>query len=182
MPDAADNPMQPAAPSSCLVCGQTARVCILDGYRNSTPVYRRLCLGCDARLAGFSGFELEKVSRRSRLRFYLLGLGGALAVVGLLADEIVLKPSSGFGFWQQSGVFLGLFCVMIGTLLRVETLALAGLATAALSALADVIGPIGEGGLGWKQRAVILVAMAMIVFAFTIRPGPRTERPTAGKE
>lgn len=160
----------------CDACGSSATVSMLDGYANGLPRMRHFCAICDQR-----NCEAEQAAaqapRMSETLGNLLIVGGAvLGFLAAAADTVSLRPTGGFGFWQQTGSLICVAFVALGTVLRIGTLSIIGLLGLGVSLLADVIGPVGEAGLGWKQEAAILFAAMFVVAGLYLQRRSRIAR------
>jgi hypothetical protein len=149
-----------AAQSNCETCGQAARVRVHDGYRDGEPIIRAFCLPC----AGDIPARKLEAPRRKRLGLHvLIGVTGIiLGFVGLFADVVVPQAAPGFGIYQKSGVALGLVVIFLGSLLRVDVLALIGVFALVGAASIDHFGIVRKWGIGWEQQVLLVVAVACV--------------------
>lgn len=157
--------------AGCDECGAQVAVCVLLGYDHGTPLYRRSCIDCDGRW--LSGVRAKYAGPRTGVREGLasaaLVLGVILGSLGLAADSLSLHPEAGFGHFQQLGVLGGLFSLLVGVLVRIDTIAILGVLVFGAAALADLIGPSGEAGMGWKQATAIMLSAVLILASVALR-------------
>lgn len=147
----------------CERCGAPARVCVLEGYVGSHPVHRHFCLDCaDSAYRLYLENSPGRVRPRLSWASLFISAGLLLTALGAAADEFGVHGSAGFGWKQQGSLLVGALVVVIGALLRVELLAIAGAVLVGLAALADVFGPVGSPGVGWKQAATIFTGLAFL--------------------
>ena len=139
----------------CEVCGEGARVLILEGYAEGQPVMRHYCLRCDAAAPA----ETDVVGERPRIGVHVLVelAGLVLCVVGLFGDYLVPSAHVGFGWHQQVGAGAGALILVIGLVLRMEVVALGGAFLLGASLCADWFGLTHGPGIGWKQQAMIAI-------------------------
>lgn len=150
--------------AACEVCGEVARVLVLEGYANGQPVLRRFCLKCAAEAAPA---DAGVFGERTRVRLHVLValVGLALCVVGLFGDFLIPPPHAGFGWHQQLGVFAGALLLVVGLLLRTEVIALGGAFLLAASLGADWFGLTRGPGIGWKQQVMTAVGVLCLLAA-----------------
>jgi len=148
----------PPKRARCEVCGDGARVLILEGYAEGQPVLRRYCLRC----AAAAPAETEVVGERPRMGVHVLvGLAGlVLCVVGLFGDYLVPPAHAGFGWHQQAGAAAGALILVIGLVLRMDVVALGGAFLLGASLCADWFGLTRGPGIGWKQQVMIAIGAA----------------------
>jgi len=157
-------PAEVAPVASCEVCGQAARVHVLEGYVGGQPRTRRFCLPCaDEAPLRAPGGDLARP--RPGLAVMLVLAGVTCAVLGLFGDFLIPQGHAGFGWRQTTGTVLGALVVFVGVLLRADVVALAGtyLLTAAL--LADWFGLTHGAGIGWKQQSLLGVGIGCVALA-----------------
>ncbi|MGE3181370.1 MAG: hypothetical protein AB7N71_07050 [Phycisphaerae bacterium] len=161
---------------NCDACGRPSTVSVLTNYIGGKPRFRHFCTICDeqecAQRRAYTGGNTASLIG-SRI---LIIAGALIGFLGIVADSIQLKPSDGFGFWQQSGALICVALVVLGTVVRIGPVFIIGLAGLGLSLLADVIGPVGEAGRGWKQEAVIFFAVLLVVAGLYLARSGRTAR------
>jgi hypothetical protein len=150
--------------AACEVCGEVARVLVLEGYANGQPVLRRFCLKCAAEAAPA---DAGVFGERTRVRLHVLvALAGlALCAVGLFGDFLIPAAHAGFGWHQQLGVFAGALLLVVGLLLRTEVIALGGAFLLAASLGADWFGLTRGPGIGWKQQVMLAVGVLCLLAA-----------------
>lgn len=130
------------APRVCADCGSPAVVCVLERYRNGTPVYQNRCADCDGRWVGRAiGDTTFSTQHRLSVDGALLLAGAALFVAGFFADRAALQTTTGFGMWQILGTVGGISAIVLGALLRIDTLGLLGTGVFVGALLMDVISP-----------------------------------------
>lgn len=156
-------------PVLCDSCPHPARVRILEAYQQGCPVFRHYCLHCTPRTT-LPQPLVSQPARRPRLTIAaLVGLSGV--VIGTLAvfGETVLPTfNTGFGRHQWAGVLLGGLMTFIGTLLRVDVVALGGLLIFGMALSADFFSRMP--GFGWKQQALLSLSLGCVMFALFSRP------------
>lgn len=148
----------------CDVCGTTARVQVLRGYRDGQPLMARLCLDCAAEVRPASD-AAPSFSMRVSLPMLLCLAGATLALLGGLADRLVPSGQFGFGMVQRFGVLAGALLLLVSVLLHVDVMALLGLFVFAGAALIDFVGTQRTPGVGWKQQAALIVGGVIFVAA-----------------
>jgi hypothetical protein len=171
-PDTAESPEHsedraagPAArPLQCEQCSGRARVHVLEGYVQGKPVHRHLCLDCaeDAYNQYLTGGSTG-ARPRPHLSTLMVLAGVLLVTLGAVVDLLGVEGQAGFGWKQQLGLGAGVLLVVLGALLRVDGLTICGGILLGLAVVADVWGLIGSPGLGWRQSAVILVGLVLIL-------------------
>lgn len=159
---------RPIARASCELCGETARVLVLEGYAAGQPILRRFCLRCAA--------AAEPAEHASRARSPRIGLhvllalvGLVLCVVGLGGDFLIPERHSGFGWHQQLGVLLGTLLLVFGLFLRTDVIALGGSFLLVAAGCADWFGLTQGGGVGWKQQYMIAAGTLCLCIAGALR-------------
>ncbi len=155
-------------PNLCAQCGKSADVCVLVEYVDKQPQFIRLCAACSDLLPEPApSVSSLPLNRRISTVFLMAGLGvGLLAAFG---DLVAITPTQGFGLLQQFGVLVGCFVIVLGALLRIDAVALAGTTLAAVAAVMDLVGPSGNEGIGPKQRLALAGALALLVIGLAIR-------------
>ncbi len=142
----------------CDACGAEARVHLLEGYRGGLPAGRSLCFDCAdlvRRVDRVGGLGIGR-SRRG-LSIILACSGVALAALGLLGDRLGIGDTPGIGWLQRSGLAVGALFVVLGALLRIDLIAVAGTILFGLAAIADLLKGAAGDVIGWKQQSAILV-------------------------
>jgi len=124
---------------------------------------RHFCLDCADEAAAWP--ESDDLGGRLRLPTLVGLVGLVLMLVGLLGDFLVSERHAGFGWRQQSGVLLAVVVILMGLLLRVDLLALAGGFLLAASVSADWFGLTSGAGIGWKQQTLIAAGALLLVTA-----------------
>jgi len=155
---------QPAAVQHCTSCGTIAVVHVLEGYTRGRPVVRHFCLNCAERATSLRG---DAGTADGRLGANTLALisGVVLVVIGLFGDHLLPDRHLGFGWRQQSGLWLSIVALLIGLLLRVDLLMLGGAFLLAGSLGADWFGLTSGPGVGWKQQIVLAVGATLVTGA-----------------
>ncbi len=148
----------------CAHCGQPARVCVLQGYRDGEPVMGYYCLTCPPELA-----VPQRAARRGASRLslpVLLCLAAlVLGLAGGASDLLISGSSPGFGWYQRVGVIVGAVVLLLGVLMRVDVIALAGVFVFGGALCWDWFGVYGSPGLGWKQQTTLLIAILLLAVA-----------------
>ncbi|MEW6249150.1 MAG: hypothetical protein AB1716_00760 [Planctomycetota bacterium] len=143
---------------ACVACGQLARVHILHDYARGAPVYQRLCLDCALHAAA----PLPSVPHRWRGTVVAVLIAVGLGSVSLVADALIPNSVPGFGWIQRAGVAAGALLVVVGTFMRVDVIALAGIFLFGSALAKDWFDP--TPGFGWKQQLVLAASAACLVY------------------
>lgn len=147
---------------ACECCGSASRVRILEGYRGTDPIYRHLCLRCVETHREPSRDSLREPTRdRLGISVVLIVFGLLLGSFGALADQLGVKTHAGFGYYQASGVVIGVVCVFVGALLRVDGIVVCGAVLFSAAVCADLFAHGSSAGVGWKQRYMIISGLAI---------------------
>jgi hypothetical protein len=147
----------------CERCRAPARVHILEGYTRGKPMRRHYCLTCaDAAPHPTPLVSFEHVRSRLSIASMLVFAGLLLVALGIAVDQVGYHGSEGFGWKQTSSLVLGVFFVVLGALLHADLLAILGTVVFLVAVSADVYGPLGSPGFGWRQIAVILAGAVLI--------------------
>ncbi|MFO0837885.1 MAG: hypothetical protein U1D55_05115 [Phycisphaerae bacterium] len=159
----------PDAARTCAVCGASARVHVLEGYRGGQPCYRSLCFQC-----ADAARRVERVSpRRHRtgrgLALALILGGVSLGILGAVGDRLGIGANRGFGWLQQSGLATGALFVVLGALLRIDLIAIVGTILFGLAASADLLRGTDRHLIGWRQQSAILLAAVITAAGVTLR-------------
>lgn len=101
----------------------------------------------------------------------ILVAGFYLASLSLFADVLGFGGSEGFGWQQGAGVVLGGVLLLTGALLRVPTLLVIGLATGALTLLADWLALGDSEGFGGHQVLGTFAGVALIAVGLVLARG-----------
>ena len=149
---------------TCELCGESARVDILEGYVGDVSVRRHLCLRC-ARTQLGPAFVAPPAKQHLGWPFFFALVGASLAVLGVCGDLLARGSHPGFGWYQGGGVAAGVLLMLAGSFFRAEILALAGAGALMGALLADVHGGPQAAGIGWKQQALIGVGAACVMCA-----------------
>jgi len=147
----------------CELCGQEARVCILEEYADGEPVLRRVCPRC-ARLASAPVRQSGVSQSRVRLSVMVGLVGLLLGVLGVFGDAVLPGYHAGFGWYQRAGVLVGALLVFVGMLVRAEVVALGGMFLFLGALGADWFGTRAPG-IGWKQQAILGASAACLLVA-----------------
>jgi hypothetical protein len=172
---------------ACELCGERARVDILEGYVGDVSVRRHLCLRC-ARTQLGPAFVAPPARKHLGRPFFLALAGAGLAVLGVCGDLLARGSHPGFGWYQGSGVAVGVLLLLAGSFFRAEILALAGAGAVVGALLADVLGGPGAAGIGWKQQVLIGVGAACVACAVlgrlvpALRAARSRAKPSGGTE
>jgi hypothetical protein len=161
----------------CERCGAPARVHVLAGYVEGRPVHRHFCHAC-ADVA----YELQlevgvgRVRPRPRVSSLIIAVGVLFAVLGASFDLLGIEGAAGFGWQQQGGMAVGVLLVILGGLLRVDAIAIAGALLFGAAALADVYGTLGSPGIGLKQQFFVAAGVSLILAGIWLRRRKRQQR------
>ena len=152
----------------CDVCGEAARVHVLEGYFRGEPVIRRLCFRCASR---FPPSVLGGARDRPRIGIAaLIGLAGVVfGMVGVFADALIPEGHAGFGWYQRTGVALAVVIALVGMLMRADVVMLGGLFLFVAALCADWIGGARTPGIGSKQEALLAIGTACVACALIAR-------------
>jgi hypothetical protein len=154
----------------CERCSAPARVFVLEGYVDGQPVRHHFCLECaDSAYRHYLDRGAGVIRPRLSFGSLLIIVGLLLTAVGASVDELGLHGSGGFGWKQQGGLLIGMVVLVLGALLRVDILAIVGAILVGAAALADVFGPVGSPGVGWKQGALILAGLLVLAAGIFMR-------------
>ncbi len=146
----------------CRSCDAEARVHVLRGYRQGAALHDHFCGGC-FHLAELTPELRENAGRRLRWSDTLIVGGAGLTAFALSSDLLLPGGLPGFGAYQSAGSLLGLFLVFLGLVFRVGPLAIAGMAAATGSMLADLLDLHSTSGFGWKQSAAVIVGILTVI-------------------
>ncbi len=179
-----------STPIMCEACGRFARVTLLCGYLAGRPRFQQLCISCAEHPPQTRTTTQFWTHRRLlSLAGLLLGVGALLAIVALLADHLGMHGVAGFGVYQKGAIGLGLLLLVLGAVSRVPLLLACGALVAALSASSDLLLLKYRAGFGWKQQAVALAAVLLLVAGLLIKQrarridrAARAEAAAAGAE
>jgi hypothetical protein len=161
-------PNIPAA--RCEHCGKLARVYILEGYADGKPLRRCLCLNCaDTEDERWLDGDTGLIGGRRSSASLLTAVGLLLLAFGAFVDELGIHTSIGFGLKQQTSLLIGALVVILGGLLRIDVLTVAGVILFGLAALADVFREIGSPGVGWQQGMAIVAGVAFLLAGLLLR-------------
>ena len=168
---------QDEPPARCDRCGAPARVHVLAGYVEGRPVHRHFCHAC-ADVAYELQLEVGAGNARPRPRVssLIIAVGVLFAVLGTSFDLFGVEGAAGFGWKQQGGVAIGVLLVVLGGLLRVDAIAIAGAVLFGAAALADVYGLLGSPGFGSKQRFAVAVGVFLVLIGIWLRKRKRQQR------
>lgn len=157
------NEPQPERVIACDRCLAPARVHVLEGYRSGVPLRRHYCFSCaDETPMNTPPISMEHVRSRLSIASMLLFAGVVLVILGISVDQIGYHGSTGFGWKQTVSLAFGVFCVAIGALLHADLVAILGSIVFGIAVSADLYGPVGAPGFGWRQSAVVLLGALMI--------------------
>ena len=155
----------------CDVCGQPARVHILEGYQQGQPVHRRFCLRCAPEAPPWNserGFQHGKL----RLSILIGATGIGLGALALLADHFIpMRTSAGFGWHKGGGLVIGALLLLIGTLSRADLIAIGGLLLFGASCFAGLFGWAQSPGIGWKQQLLLELSAVCVILCILGRFG-----------
>lgn len=142
----------------CQACGRPVQVRILQDYLAGKPIYACFCLTCADRYELGALIE-DNERQRGKLSTGMIVLGIALAGAGAFARPMGLTATAGFGGYQQVGVAIGMFLVVLGAMFRVDTVAIFGTVLFGLAASVDLVG-LGNGeGLAQGQQIAVATGL-----------------------
>ena len=146
----------------CERCGAVAIVHIRPNAADAETVYH-FCLTCADAVAGdYSRDDLPDQHRRNRAALFVL-VGLIVLVLSVGADFFHFGQAEGFGWKQMTGLFCGIALVVLGSIIRSQTVALTGLIMGGLTLLADWLGFGSSPGIGWQQMAGILLGTVLVL-------------------
>lgn len=151
----------------CETCGEPARVHVLEEYRQGAPVFRHACLDCADR-AMISAHHTVHHNRAS-MASLLIGIGIFFGVLGVAADYIAIPTGNGFGWLRLLGLGVGALFVLVGTLIRVDAIGIAGAILFGLTACVSLFGLTQVSGLGWKQQLAMTIGLMLILTGLLLR-------------
>ncbi|MBN1345163.1 MAG: hypothetical protein JXQ73_20885 [Phycisphaerae bacterium] len=154
----------------CEICGEPARVRVLDRYANGEPVFRQYCLDCADRDDPIGG-PGSGPSSRHHLTFASLMIvaGLSISLLGALGDYVGVHSGVGIGWYQTIGIAVGALFVLIGALLGADVIAVFGTIVFGLAACADLMGFGGVAGIGWKQNLAIFAGVVLTFVGVLLR-------------
>ncbi len=130
---------------------------VLTRYQAGEPVFRRYCLRCAAGPDGGAGEMVYSYVPR-----VLVWTGAIIGVLSVSADFLGLTAHQGFGWRQLAGAEAGVLGMVLGAFFRIAVLSLAGACLFALSVGSDQIDLGHSWGIGWRQTAAALIALALV--------------------
>jgi membrane protein implicated in regulation of membrane protease activity len=150
--------------NTCDKCQEPARVHILEEYEKGTPLFRHLCLSCADALSE----ETARGSRgtngnRASMASILIMVGIFFGIVGMASDYIGISRGSGFGWLRLLGLLVGVLFVLVGALIRVDAIGVAGSIILGLTACVSLFGLSQVSGIGWKQQLAMTVGLLLIL-------------------
>lgn len=176
----ASNRLSTARTPTCELCGRPGQVRVLEGYQQQQPVFHEYCLSC-AESAPVAATP-RNIDERAQfeLSTTCIVAGVVLGTIAVAADSLGLQGHSGFGWVQRTGMVLGALIFGMAALLRVDLVAMLGLAGFSLSLIADVA-RIGESaGMGWKQQLLGLAAALLLTACLWLRSRRRVGNRVMG--
>lgn len=161
--DAPEPVAGPAPRGQCQACGASARIVVLEGYRDGEPLMAHYCAECRAK-THVAARSVESV-RESRLSLGTLVCiaGVTIALLGATADLLSLWPSMGFGWLQRTALITGAIVTFLGVLIRVDVVAVGGALTVGIALCFDWVSIAPVPGIGWKQKSVLIGAALLLV-------------------
>jgi len=99
----------------------------------------------------------------------LLASGVILGFLAVFADHLGIGGNGGFGWKQSVGLCTGLLLALLGSVFRVDLMAVGGFALLVLSLLADVLGVGRSPGLGQRQTAALIIALTLVASGLWLR-------------
>lgn len=156
-----------AGDRTCETCGAAARVRLLEGYAAGEPLFHSFCLACADRFRPAAS-PFNPSERLSFGTVFVLA-GILLMLLGGFGDMFHLRTHKGFGLYQQFGVAIGLFMIVLAALLRVDVFAIIGLAVLGLASGGDIIVVTSSAGLGWKQQLALALGGAVTGIGLWLR-------------
>lgn len=140
----------------CESCGDPAIVHRSEHPAGAGVRIRHFCLKCsDASKLHPQGADRNAPHHLSDCAV-LMGVGSAIVVLSLFADQIQSGHSAGFGWVQIAAGVIGLLLLFIGSVIRSPLLLALGSLIAVLALLADLV-PFGNApGFGSRQRTGVV--------------------------
>ncbi len=155
---------------SCQTCGQPVRVRILKGYTGGKPMLEHFCSKCadEAQVTIRTTLD-ESAKQRLSIGALLIFAGLFVGIIGVFGDYLGIEGHSGFGWHQQVGIVLATVFVLVGSLFRVDTLAVVGVVAFGLSVFADLFGLTSAPGIGWKQQLATSIGIAIVLTGILLK-------------
>lgn len=154
----------------CDTCEELARVHILERYEEGAPVFRHFCTDCADKVdesTASSPFMLDR--HRASTASLLILIGVSLGAMGIAADYIGIPRGSGFGWLRFLGLAIGALLVLVGALIRIDVVGLAGTVIFGLTACVSLFGLSKASGIGWKQQLAVLVGLALMLTGLMLK-------------
>ncbi len=145
---------------------------VLQDYRGGEPVMQYFCLTCVTDPATWPApGSLERP--RLRLSSLLALVGCFLGLLAVLADFLIPPHlTAGFGWHKEASLAVGAVLMLVGALARADLLAWGGAFVLGIALVAGLFGVTAKEGFGWKQGALLDVALACVGLAALIRLAP----------
>ena len=153
----------------CSVCGEPARVRILENYVAGRPVVRPFCFRCADVYSREATREMARPGHRSSLGLLMIVAGLTIGMVALAGDYVGIRGLGGVGWYKQFGVLLGILFVCLGAFWRIDVIGLVGGLLIALVFSAKLLHLAGAEGFGWKHQAALAVGLLLIIAGVVVR-------------
>ncbi len=149
----------------CQECGGDADVHVTDIVAGERVVYH-LCEMC----ADEFRFDQPTGRKRSGWAAIFITFGAMTTLLSVFADPLALGTSETFGWKQRTALIAAGILVLLGAVVRAQTLFMIGTFWAALALLADWLHLGSDPGFGLQQiTGMILGLIAMFIGAMIAR-------------
>lgn len=155
----------------CQECGADADVHVSNIVGAEKVVYH-LCQLCA------DEFQVDHPTGRRRSGFaaMVITFGAMTTLISLFADPLAMGDGETFGWQQKTGLIVAGILVLLGAVMRAQTLLMLGVFLGVLDLLADWLHLGSQPGFGIQQLTGTLVGMGIIlVGVFVARARRRTE-------
>jgi hypothetical protein len=152
---------------ACGVCGQPARVRLLEGYHAGEPLFQLLCMRCADAVPEHVPRVRSSTAQRRAWTLAAVAGGLVLAACGLLVEHVHARMSAGEWLIRTLAVLGGAAGIFCGALLNSPTLGLTAAVLFAIAAGAELLGIHGAPGVGWKQLLAVLGGLSLALAGMT---------------
>ncbi len=141
----------------CQECGGDADVHVTNIVGGERVVYH-LCQLCA------DEFQVDHPSGRRRSGFaaMVITFGVMVTLVSVLADPLQLGEGEEFGWQQQAGLIVAGVSILLGAVMRAQTLLVFGVFLGALDILADWLHLGSEPGFGIQQISATVAGLGIV--------------------